>query len=37
MEMKARAKARVRDDNWGSEDSKGEDESEADRATWGMT
>jgi hypothetical protein len=34
--MKARVRARVRDNNWRSEDSEGEDESEADRATWGM-
>ena len=28
-------RVRVRDDNWRSEDGEGEDESEADRATWG--
>ena len=33
--MKMRVRARVRNDDWRSEDGEGEDESEADRATWG--
>ena len=35
--MKTKVRVRVRDDNWRSEDSKGKDKSEADRATWGTT
>ena len=37
MEVKVRARVRVRDDNWRSEDSEGKDKSKADKATWGMT